>query len=56
MSAVMKKQMELLLEEDERKWNAVCRKTLAYDGQFVFAVSSTGVLLPSLVSFTASTA
>src|SRR5450755_83536 len=28
---------------DERRWNAVCARDAAHDGEFVFAVSSTGV-------------
>src|SRR5580698_1225065 len=29
--------------EDERQWNAVCARSASNDGEFVFAVSSTGV-------------
>ena len=47
MSAVMKEQMTLLPfpdeKSDEAQWQAVLAKDVRSDGQFVFAVSSTGV-------------
>lgn len=43
MSAVMKEQMNLLPQEEGAKWNAVLSKDKNCDGQFVFAVSSTGI-------------
>ena len=43
MSAVMKNQMDLLPDESESRWQAVLSRDSSSDGQFVFAVSSTGV-------------
>lgn len=43
MSAVMKQQINLLPDEQEAKWQAVLAKDTRFDGQFVFAVSSTGI-------------
>jgi len=43
MSAFMKEQMNLLPETDEPQWQAVLRKDASFDGQFVFAVSSTHI-------------
>jgi AraC family transcriptional regulator of adaptative response/methylated-DNA-[protein]-cysteine methyltransferase len=43
MNALMKKQMNLLAETDESQWQAVLAKDARCDGQFVFAVSSTGI-------------
>lgn len=43
MSALMKEQMNLLAETDESQWQAVLAKDARLDGQFVFAVSSTGI-------------
>lgn len=43
MSALMKEQMNLLLDTDESQWTAVLTKDARFDGQFVFAVSSTGI-------------
>ena len=43
MSALMKEQLHLLPEEDEAQWQAVLAKDARCDGQFVFAVSSTGI-------------
>jgi AraC family transcriptional regulator of adaptative response/methylated-DNA-[protein]-cysteine methyltransferase len=43
MSAVMKEQMSLLGDEQESKWQAVLAKDARFDGQFVFAVSSTHI-------------
>ena len=42
MSAVMSEQMNLL-DENEARWQAVLEKNSAFDGQFVYAVSSTGI-------------
>ena len=42
MSAVMKQQMSLL-NNDESQWQAVLAKNARFDGQFVFAVSSTKI-------------
>jgi AraC family transcriptional regulator of adaptative response/methylated-DNA-[protein]-cysteine methyltransferase len=39
----MKEQMNLLLDDTEAQWQAVLAKDCASDGQFVFAVSSTGI-------------
>jgi len=39
----MKEQLQLLPETDESRWDAVMAKDPRFDGQFVFAVSSTGV-------------
>ena len=43
MSALMKEQMNLLPEAQESQWQAVLTKDARFDGQFVFAVSSTGI-------------
>ncbi|HEV7473163.1 MAG TPA: bifunctional DNA-binding transcriptional regulator/O6-methylguanine-DNA methyltransferase Ada [Pyrinomonadaceae bacterium] len=43
MSAVMKEQLNLLTENNESQWEAVLTKDARRDGQFVFAVSSTGI-------------
>ncbi|HEV7743646.1 MAG TPA: bifunctional DNA-binding transcriptional regulator/O6-methylguanine-DNA methyltransferase Ada [Pyrinomonadaceae bacterium] len=43
MSALMKEQMNLLPDDHEALWQAVLTKDARFDGQFVFAVSSTGV-------------
>ena len=43
MSAVMKEQLNLLPDEYETKWQAVIAKDARFDGQFVFAVSSTKI-------------
>lgn len=43
MSAVMKEQLNLLPDEYEAKWRAVVAKDARFDGQFVFAVSSTKI-------------
>lgn len=43
MSAVMKEQMNLLPENSELQWQAVLTRDARFDGQFVFAVSSTGI-------------
>lgn len=42
MSAVMSEQMQLP-DEREAQWQAVLEKNSAFDGQFVYAVSSTGI-------------
>ncbi len=42
MRALVKEQMNLLPETDESQWQAVLAKDVRCDGQFVFAVSSTG--------------
>src|SRR6185295_9296248 len=43
MSAVMKEQMNLLPDETQAQWQAVLTRDARLDGQFVFAVSSTGI-------------
>ena len=43
MSALMKEQMNLLPDDFEAQWQAVLAKDSRFDGQFVFAVSSTGI-------------
>ena len=43
MSALMKEQMNLLPDDQEAQWQAVSTKDARFDGQFVFAVSSTGI-------------
>ena len=43
MSAVMKEQLNLLPDENEAKWQAVLARNARFDGQFVFAVSSTKI-------------
>ncbi|HSS20063.1 MAG TPA: bifunctional DNA-binding transcriptional regulator/O6-methylguanine-DNA methyltransferase Ada [Pyrinomonadaceae bacterium] len=43
MSAVMKEQLSLLVDDQEAKWQAVLAKDTRSDGQFVFAVSSTRI-------------
>src|ERR1700716_2498644 len=43
MSALMKEQMNLLPEPDEAKWQGVLARDARFDGEFVFAVSSTGI-------------
>lgn len=43
MSAVMNQQIGLLADDHEVKWQAVLAKDARFDGQFVFAVSSTGI-------------
>jgi AraC family transcriptional regulator of adaptative response/methylated-DNA-[protein]-cysteine methyltransferase len=43
MSAQMKEQMNFLIETYETQWQAVVAKDSRFDGQFVFAVSSTRI-------------
>lgn len=43
MSAIMKQQTSLFPDKEEAKWQAVLTKDACCDGQFVFAVSSTGI-------------
>jgi AraC family transcriptional regulator of adaptative response/methylated-DNA-[protein]-cysteine methyltransferase len=43
MSAVMQVQMKLLADSDDARWEAVLTRDARFDGQFVFAVSSTGI-------------
>lgn len=43
MSAVLNEQMTMLPDNQEEFWNAVLTKDREFDGQFVFAVSSTGI-------------
>ncbi|MDQ6653741.1 MAG: bifunctional DNA-binding transcriptional regulator/O6-methylguanine-DNA methyltransferase Ada [Acidobacteriota bacterium] len=43
MSARMKPQTSLFPDNDEARWYAVLSKDVRFDGQFVFAVSSTGI-------------
>jgi AraC family transcriptional regulator of adaptative response/methylated-DNA-[protein]-cysteine methyltransferase len=43
MNAVMQLQMSLTLDSDDAKWDAVLARDGRCDGQFVFAVSSTGI-------------
>ena len=43
MSALMKEQMNLLPDDHEAQWQAVSTKDARFDGQFVFAVSSTRI-------------
>ena len=43
MSALMKEQMNVLPDDYESQWQAVLTKDARCDGQFVFAVSSTGI-------------
>lgn len=43
MSAVLNEQMTMLPDNHDEFWNAVLSKDRAFDGQFVFAVSSTGI-------------
>src|SRR6267142_971218 len=43
MSALMKEQMNLLANDHDSQWQAVLAKDARFDGQFVFAVSSTGI-------------
>ena len=43
MSAVMQLQMNLMPDSDDAKWQAVLTRDGRLDGQFVFAVSSTGI-------------
>jgi AraC family transcriptional regulator, regulatory protein of adaptative response / methylated-DNA-[protein]-cysteine methyltransferase len=43
MSALMKEQMNLPAAEHESEWQAVLTRDARFDGQFVFAVSSTGI-------------
>jgi len=43
MSAVMTSQTQFFPDDQEAKWQAVLTKDRAYDGRFVFAVSSTGI-------------
>jgi AraC family transcriptional regulator of adaptative response/methylated-DNA-[protein]-cysteine methyltransferase len=43
MSAVLNEQMSMLPDNRDEFWNAVLSKDRAFDGQFVFAVSSTGI-------------
>ena len=42
MSALMKEQLHMLPEVTESQWQAVLAKDSRFDGQFVFAVSTTG--------------
>ena len=43
MSAMLDPQMTLANDRQEQFWNAVLRRDSRFDGQFVFAVSSTGI-------------
>ena len=43
MSAVLNEQMTMLPDNQDEFWNAVLTKDPGFDGQFVFAVSSTGI-------------
>jgi len=43
MSAVLNEQMTMLQDSQVELWNAVLSKDRRFDGQFVFAVSSTGI-------------
>ena len=43
MSAVMQVQMNLMPDSDDAKWEAILTRDHRCDGQFVFAVSSTGI-------------
>src|SRR5882762_3291608 len=43
MSAVLHEQMTMLPDSQDEFWNAVLSKDRRFDGQFVFAVSSTGI-------------
>jgi AraC family transcriptional regulator, regulatory protein of adaptative response / methylated-DNA-[protein]-cysteine methyltransferase len=43
MSALVKEQMNLLLDDDEARWQAVLGRDARANGQFVFGVSSTGI-------------
>jgi AraC family transcriptional regulator of adaptative response/methylated-DNA-[protein]-cysteine methyltransferase len=43
MSAVLNEQMTMLPDNQDEFWNAVLSKDRGFDGQFVFAVSSTGI-------------
>jgi AraC family transcriptional regulator of adaptative response/methylated-DNA-[protein]-cysteine methyltransferase len=43
MSAVLNEQMTMLPDNHDEFWNAVMSKDRAFDGQFVFAVSSTEI-------------
>lgn len=43
MSAVLNPQMSMFPGDEEAKWSAVLSKDNRFDGQFVFAVSSTGI-------------
>ena len=43
MSAVVKEQLNFLPDSHESEWQAVLTKDCRFDGQFVFAVSSTGI-------------
>lgn len=43
MSAVMKEQLDLLPDKNTAQWQAVITKDKSFDGQFVFAVSSTKI-------------
>jgi AraC family transcriptional regulator of adaptative response/methylated-DNA-[protein]-cysteine methyltransferase len=43
MSAVLNEQMTMLSDKQDEFWSAVLLKDRACDGQFVFAVSSTGI-------------
>lgn len=43
MSAVLNEQMTMLPDSQVELWNAVLTKDRRFDGQFVFAVSSTGI-------------
>lgn len=43
MSAVLNEQMSMFSDNQDDFWNAVMSKDRGFDGQFVFAVSSTGI-------------
>jgi AraC family transcriptional regulator of adaptative response/methylated-DNA-[protein]-cysteine methyltransferase len=43
MSAVLNQQMNMFAGKEDELWNAVSSKDKNFDGQFVFAVSSTGI-------------
>src|SRR5712691_2854938 len=43
MSAVPNQQMSMLPNREDERWSAVLSRDARFDGEFVFAVSSTGV-------------
>src|SRR5712691_8207761 len=43
MSAVPNQQMSMLPNREDERWSAVLSRDARFDGEFVFAVSSTGI-------------
>ncbi|VFS59307.1 Regulatory protein of adaptative response [Raoultella planticola] len=46
----------IIADTDDRRWQAVCDRDVRADGQFVFAVLTTGICWPPVLPFAASAA